>query len=97
MDLNATSKTLGLPYSSTLILVTIALLAIVIWEYIWKGIALWKAAKNGHKTWFVILLLINTMGILQILYIYVFSKMNWTKKPITKQKSNINSNKNKRR
>jgi len=41
----------------------------------WKGWALWKAAKNDSKGWFVALLLINTMGILDILYIYVFGKV----------------------
>ena len=52
-----------------------ALLIILgIWELIWKAIALWKAARNNHKVWYVIILIINTIGILPILYIYVFSK-----------------------
>jgi len=46
--------------------------ALVIWSIIWKGIALWKAAKNGDAGWFVAMLVINTVGILEILYIYVF-------------------------
>lgn len=50
------------------------IIPLVIWSLIWKGIALWKAARLGHKTWFVFLLVLNTAGILQILYIYVFSK-----------------------
>lgn len=59
---------------STPILALLIILAI--WELIWKGIALWKASKNNHKVWFVIMLIINTAGILPILYIYVFSKKN---------------------
>ncbi len=47
---------------------------LVIWSAIWKGVALWKAARNSDKYWFVALLVINTVGILEILYIYVFSK-----------------------
>ncbi|OGN02805.1 MAG: hypothetical protein A3G02_02060 [Candidatus Yanofskybacteria bacterium RIFCSPLOWO2_12_FULL_44_13b] len=47
---------------------------IAIWSLVWKGMALWKAARLGHKGWFVALLIINTAGILDILYIYVFSK-----------------------
>jgi hypothetical protein len=47
---------------------------LIIWSFIWKGLALWQAARNGHKGWFVALLLINTVGILEILYIYVFGK-----------------------
>lgn len=46
----------------------------VIWSIIWKGLALWKSARLCHKWWFVALLIINTVGILEILYIYVFSK-----------------------
>jgi len=39
-----------------------------------KGIAMWKAAKNGHKKWFIALFLSNTLGILDIVYIFYFSK-----------------------
>ena len=49
-------------------------IALLIWSIIWKGLALWKAAKNGDTGWFVVLLIVNTVGILEILYIYVFSK-----------------------
>lgn len=50
-------------------------LVLVLWSLPWKGVALWKAAKLNQKWWFVALLVINTVGILEILYIYVFSKM----------------------
>ena len=46
----------------------------IFWSLIWKGLALWKAARQGSKKWFVALLIINTLGILEILYLYVFSK-----------------------
>ena len=46
----------------------------VIWELIWKGLALWKSAKRNDKIWFVVLLIVNTLGILDILYLFVFSK-----------------------
>tara|TARA_Y100000310_G_scaffold238224_1_gene241571 strand:- start:284 stop:487 length:204 start_codon:yes stop_codon:yes gene_type:complete len=35
---------------------------------------MWKAAKMNHKIWFVAIAIFNTVGILPILYIYVFSK-----------------------
>lgn len=44
------------------------------WSLVWKGIALWKAARNSDKTWFVILLIVNTLGLLEILYIFIFGK-----------------------
>jgi len=51
----------------------VVLLAIL-WILPWKGVALWKATKNNHKWWFIALLVINTLGILEILYIFVFGK-----------------------
>lgn len=50
------------------------LFAAVVWSLVWKGLALWKAARRGENVWFVALLVINTLGILEILYLYVFSK-----------------------
>ena len=47
---------------------------ILVWSIIWKGLALWKAARAGSKPWFIVLLIVNTVGILEILYLYVFSK-----------------------
>ncbi len=52
----------------------VLLALIVIWSIIWKGLALWKSAREGSRVWFVVLLIVNTVGILDILYLYVFSK-----------------------
>ena len=52
----------------------LVLLAIIIWVLPWKGVALWKSARNGHKWWFVFLLIINSMAILEIIYIFYFSR-----------------------
>jgi amino acid permease len=50
----------------------------ILWIVVWKGWALWIAARKGSKPWFIALLVINTLGILEILYIFIFSK--WKKK-----------------
>lgn len=47
---------------------------LMIWTLVWKGIALWKAAQAKSTVWFIILLLVNTLGILEIIYIFYFSK-----------------------
>ena len=47
----------------------LGILVLVIWTVIWKGMALWKAAQLSHKKWFIVLLLVNTIGILDIYYI----------------------------
>jgi hypothetical protein len=49
-------------------------LALFAWTLLWKGMALWKAAQKGSKPWFIVFLLINTLGILEILYVYVISR-----------------------
>ncbi len=54
--------------------VGIIILVLAAWTLYWKYRALWHAAKHEHKVWFVVLLLVNTLGILEILYLYVFSK-----------------------
>ena len=54
----------------------ILLFGLIIWSLYWKGRSLWRAAHHHNKPWFVALLLINTLGILDILYIYFFSKKN---------------------
>lgn len=51
-----------------------ALLLMVLWVLPWKGVALWKASKNNHKKWFIALLILNTLAILEIVYIFWFSK-----------------------
>ncbi len=50
------------------------LVLLALWAIPWKGVALWKAARNNHLIWFVVLLIVNTLAILEILYIFVFSK-----------------------
>ncbi len=45
----------------------------IIWLFIWKGWALWIAAKLNQKLWFWALLVLNTLGILEILYIFIIS------------------------
>lgn len=58
---------------------TILIIPLAFWSLIWMGLAIWKAARNDHKIWFIVLLLVHTLGILDILYIFVFSKMGETK------------------
>ena len=50
------------------------LIIIVIWSLAWKGIALWHAAQDREKYWFVAILILNTVGILEIAYLFIFSK-----------------------
>lgn len=49
------------------------LLLATLWSLPWKGVALWKAANRNHKAWFVILLIFNTLAILDAIYIFFFA------------------------
>lgn len=48
-------------------------LALFVWSIVWKAMALWRASHKEQKWWFAAFLVINTAGILEILYIYIFS------------------------
>jgi len=50
------------------------LIALFVWSIPWKGFALWKSARRGESFWFISLLIINTIGLLDILYIFFFSE-----------------------
>jgi len=59
------------------------ILLVILWTLPWKGFALWKSARQNQKWWFITLLVIQTAGLLEILYIFVFSK----KKGLKNQKT----------
>lgn len=50
------------------------LILIMLWVLPWKGYALWTSARNAHKKWFIVLLVVNTLAILDIIYIFFVSK-----------------------
>ena len=58
------------PNVAVMLLVTILA---VVWSMAWKGVALWRAGGNAHLVWFIVLFIVNTLGILEIIYIFAFS------------------------
>ena len=62
----------GFPALTGVMLLLISLA--VVWETLWKGIALWRADRNGHLIWFIALFILNTVGIFPMIYIFVFSQ-----------------------
>ncbi|MDD4239144.1 MAG: DUF5652 family protein [Desulfotomaculaceae bacterium] len=47
---------------------------VIAWAVIWKGIALWHAARNKQLVWYIALIIVNTVGILEIVYLISFRK-----------------------
>lgn len=60
MDLATTSPAIIIP--------------LLLWSLAWKGVALWRAGRNNQLTWFIVLLVVNTLGILEIIYIFALQK-----------------------
>lgn len=52
----------------------VLLIVILAWSLVWKGFALWRAATRGDKVWFIIFLIVNTAGILEIIYLFLVTK-----------------------
>ena len=50
-------------------------LAFILWSVFWKGLALWHSAGRGQYWWFVIMLIVNTAGILEIIYLFAVLKL----------------------
>lgn len=51
------------------------LLPAVLWSLLFKGFALWYAARRGEKGWFIALLVINILGLLEIFYLLFVAKI----------------------
>ncbi len=53
---------------------TLLIFVLFLWSLLWKGLALWKAVKNEQRNWYIVMLVVNTIGILEIAYLFYFSK-----------------------
>jgi hypothetical protein len=49
-------------------------LLLVIWSIAWKGLGLWRAAEIRQKWWFIAILVLNTFGILEIIYLFLVAR-----------------------
>jgi len=56
------------------VLAIVGFILLVLWAGVWKAIALWKAARRGAVGWFVVFCILNTAGILEIIYIFLVAK-----------------------
>lgn len=52
---------------------------LILWTIFWKGLALWHSAQRGATLWFIALLLLNTLGILEIIYLFFILKLTFSK------------------
>ncbi len=54
------------------------LVLLIVWSLFWKGLALWHSATRKEQWWFVILLLVNTVGVLEMIYLFAVIKLKFT-------------------
>lgn len=50
------------------------LIVLIVWSLSWKGAAMWRAARNGQIAWFVAILIISLVGLLEITYLMFFQR-----------------------
>ena len=68
-----------------------ALLVLSLWTVVWNGFGLWHSARNGQNGWFIAILVLNTAGLLPIIYLLWFrpqekkSAVNSDVKPAAKK------------
>ncbi len=66
----------------------------ILWMFFWKGVALWRAGEQKQKKWFIVLFistilypfLPNDLGILELIYLFRYSKKKMT---ITEMKQKL--------
>lgn len=54
---------------------SLSVLALLAWSLVWKGLGLWHAAKRKQSWWFIAMLVVNTVGILEIVYLFAVAKV----------------------
>jgi hypothetical protein len=69
---------IGIGSSSWLQVFGPLLIVLALWSLFWKGLALWHSGRRGQPWWFVILLVVNTVGILEIIYLFAVAKLKWS-------------------
>ena len=47
------------------------LLVVLLWEITWKGLGMWRAGRKNQPIWFILILILNTVGILPIIYLLI--------------------------
>lgn len=65
---------------------------IIMWTVLMKGLALWRSSRKNQKYWFIVMLILNVFGLLELVYLLFFSEgflqeLMGKKKATSKKKS----------
>lgn len=50
---------------------------LLVWSAFWKALALWHSARRGQPWWFVIFIVVNTAGLLELIYLFGVAKIKF--------------------
>lgn len=50
---------------------------LVLWSAFWKGLALWHSARREKTGWFILLLFVNTLGLLEMVFLFGIAKLKF--------------------
>lgn len=56
---------------------SLTFILLLVWSLFWKGLSLWHSAKRGQPWWFLVFLIVNTVGILEIAYLFFILKLKF--------------------
>lgn len=73
--MNNQNYAVGLGAPAWIPAVGFGLAVLVIWSVLWKGLALWHSARRGQGWWFFFILVVNTAGILELIYLFGVAKL----------------------
>lgn len=48
---------------------------VILWSIFWKGLALWHSAQRGEYWWFIAFLVVNMLGVLELVYLFGFARL----------------------
>lgn len=69
----------------------ILIAVITIWSTILKGAGLWRAANLKQRNWFIVMLIINSVGIIELIYLFRFAEKRLTLKEVKGWFKNLKS------
>jgi len=75
--------------------ILILIIILGIWTAIIKAIALWKCGRNNQLAWFIVLIIFQTVGILELIYLIAFQKNKRIKRKINKKIKRVKKDKEK--
>ncbi|MCE9585592.1 DUF5652 family protein [Candidatus Nomurabacteria bacterium] len=57
---------------------SLIIILLAIWSLLWKCYSTWTASKKDDKRWFIILIILNTFGILDMIYVFGVANKKWS-------------------